>query len=86
MVAMTKTVDEPILVRDIAEGRYPRLFVWCEQTFKVVEIGGTWRLMGRWWEGEGERHFVRALTDCGMCFDLCWHESTDSWYVHKVYD
>jgi hypothetical protein len=86
MLDMTKTLDEPILVRDTVEGRYPRLFTWREQAFEVMEAGGTWRLMGRWWEGEGERRFVRVLTDRGICFDLCWQETTASWHVHKVYD
>jgi len=86
MIAMTKTIDEPIFVQQATGEPYPRLFVWGEHTFKVVEIGGTWRLMGRWWEGEGEREFVRVVTDCGMCFDLCRHESTETWQVHKVYD
>jgi len=86
MIAMTKTVDEPILVSQAVRGCVPGLFRWREQTFKVVEVGGRWRLMGRWWEGEGEREFVRVVADCGICFDLCRQESTESWQVHKVYD
>ena len=86
MVSMTREVDEPILVEEMAAGHYPRRFTWREHSFEVVEAGGMWRLRGRWWEGEGEREFVRVVTTSEICFDLCWQESTASWQVHKVYD
>ena len=86
MVTMTKSVEEPIVVRAMAGDRYPSAFTWRERSFRVVEVGGTWRLVGRWWEGDGERHFVRVVTDAGKCFDLCRYKSTGQWHVHKVYD
>ena len=86
MVTMTRAISEPILVREMADGHYPRRFHWRDQDFQVVEVGGAWRLLGRWWEGDGERSFVRVITDTGVCLDLCHYKSTDQWHVHKVHD
>ena len=86
MAAISKTKNQPITVREMADGHYPRVFTWRGRDFEVVEIGGTWRLLGRWWEGDGERRFVRIITSTGACLDLCHYKSADLWQVHKVYD
>ncbi len=86
MVTMSRSINEPIIVQKMAEGRYPLAFNWRNRSFEVVETGGTWRLLGRWWEGDGERRFVRVVTDAGVCLDLCHYKSTDQWHVSKVHD
>ncbi len=86
MIAMTRAIDEPIVIREMAGGRYPRRFYWRGRDFEVAETGGVWRLLGRWWEGDDERSFLRVVTSTGVCLDLCHYRSTDQWYVHEVYD
>jgi hypothetical protein len=62
------------------------MFRWRGRTYSVVDTGGNWRLLGRWWEGDGERRFVRVATSAGKTFDLCRYESTDQWHVYRVWD
>ncbi|MDQ0188890.1 hypothetical protein JI721_02580 [Alicyclobacillus cycloheptanicus] len=50
----------------------------------VVDIIDTWSEMGAWWNGEGERHVQRVLTDDGGVFDV---ESADGqWWLYRVWD
>ncbi len=85
MVAMTRSIGEPIYTEGTRE-RCPNAFTWRGRRYEVVDTGGAWRLMGRWWKGDGERRFVRVLTDAGRTFDLCRYETTDRWHVYRVWD
>lgn len=64
----------------------PRQFIWRGRQYQVEAVGGEWRMLGRWWEGEGERRFVRALTGRGLAMDLCQDLSTGQWMVYEVQD
>ena len=86
MVAMTRAIGEPIEITVMEGDRCPETFTWRGRRYDVVDAGGTWRLLGRWWEGDGERRFVRVLTDAGKTFDLCRYEATDQWHVYRVWD
>ncbi len=86
MVAMTKSIGEPIDVAAMRGDRCPDVFLWRGDRYQVVETGGAWHLLGRWWEGDGERCFIRVLTDTGKTFDLCRYASTEQWHVYRVWD
>ncbi|MEA3400576.1 MAG: DUF6504 family protein [Armatimonadota bacterium] len=83
---MTKSIGEPIEIATIGGDRCPDAFTWRGRRYRVVETGGTWRLLGRWWEGDGERCFLRVMTEAGKCFDLCRYAATDQWHVYRVWD
>ena len=85
MVTMTRSIGEPIEVM-VRGDEHPSEFIWRGRTYRIVDTGGRWRLLGRWWEGDGERHFIRVATDLGRCFDLCRYASTEDWHVYRVWD
>jgi len=41
----------------------PSSFTWRGVIHRVKEVQECWRLMGAWWDGEGERTFFRVRTD-----------------------
>ncbi len=86
MATMTKSIGEPIEITRMGSDRCPDMFRWRGRTYSVIDTGGTWRLLGRWWEGDGERRYVRVATSAGKTFDLCRYASTEEWHVYRVWD
>jgi hypothetical protein len=95
---MGKVINEPIVYgrpgsefarQDSSQGPPPDPpldFTWRGRAYRVESLGGEWRTLGRWWEGEGERRYVRALTSRGQTLDLCLDARTGQWSVHEVQD
>lgn len=52
-----------------------------ERTYEIQEIIGEWRALGRWWEGEGERHYLRVRTTCGTILVLHYDTKTREWLL-----
>lgn len=95
---MGKIVNEPIVYQERGKGAAqssyfeesepppPQDFTWRGRSYRVDALGGEWRTLGRWWEGEGERRYVRALTSRGQTLDLCLDGRTGQWSVYEVQD
>jgi hypothetical protein len=84
---MPQILDEPI--RDVipSPGQpWPERFAWRGRVHHVRECGGAWRRRGRWWLGEGEKHFFRLLTHENLTLDLCREEMTGQWTVAEALD
>jgi hypothetical protein len=84
---MPQVLDEPIAQVDIAPHHpWPERFLWRGQWRQVRECGGDWKTRGRWWLGEGDRHFFRLLTRDSLTLDLCQDEMTGHWTVAEILD
>ena len=80
---MSRRVDEPVVVQ-LRDTR-PVAFIWQGRRRIVREIVEEWQEAGRWWEGEGERRFVRLLTTDSAC-ELYCHLPSGQWYLHRILD
>ncbi|MBE3598967.1 MAG: hypothetical protein IMX02_09310 [Limnochordaceae bacterium] len=58
---------------------------WRGRTLAVRECLDEWRETGRWWAGEGEKHFVRVVTDLGI-YELGYEFATGEWRVYRIFD
>ena len=87
---MGKLINEPIVLKPqptLFDPRpFPTRFIWRGRQYQVQEIGGEWRTLGRWWEGEGERRYIRAITAQGLAMDLCQDMRTGQWSLYEVQD
>ena len=45
-----------------------------------------WRLVGAWWDGEGEQTFFRVLADTGGIFELCYDHIRRVWRLKRIED
>ena len=87
---MGKLIDEPIQLKQLPtlfeQTEVPTHLTWRGKDYRIEAIGGEWRTLGRWWEGEGERRYVRAITTTGLAMDLCHDAKTGSWMLHELQD
>ena len=87
---MGKLIDEPITLRSqgtlFQQQPLPAQFEWRGRQYRIESIGGEWRTLGRWWEGEGECRFLRAVVGNGLAMDLCQNLKTGHWTLHEVQD
>lgn len=83
---MSKLILEKVQAETIRRATYPRAFTWRHRRYRVVQSGGSWTRSGRWWRGEGDRQFVRVLTDRNTVADLCFDTKQQSWLMYQMYD
>lgn len=83
---MSKLIDEPVLVRSGPDTNCPRSFVWRGRHYRISHLGTRWHRTGKWWEGDGEKVYVRAVASNGGAYDLCYDPESDQWRLHVVHD
>ena len=83
---MSKLILESIQPELFRRTATPRAFTWRQRRYRVLQAGGTWKKAGCWWRGEGEREFVRVLTDRNLVADLCFEPHRRRWLLYQVYD
>lgn len=65
----------------------PVAFQWRGKLYKIATVQECWRLVGAWWDGEGERTFFRVLTENdGSIFEICYDHQLRRWMLEKVED
>ncbi len=64
----------------------PHSFTWRGKEYRIKQIGGHWRIRGRWWKAEGDRYFFRVITTNGAILDLCVDQTTGQYRVAAVHD
>ncbi len=88
--AVGRVINEPIQISrkpSLFNHRLvPDRFTWRGKDYRVNQIGGEWRVLGRWGQGEGERRYVRAITSQGLAMDLCHDTGTGAWFLHALQD
>lgn len=76
----------PIQIVLDANKRLPRAFRWKGKTYSISNIQECWRLVGAWWDGEGERTFFRIQAENGGIFEICYDHYRRTWLLEKVED
>jgi len=64
----------------------PLAFKWLDRMYRVKEVQECWRLIGAWWDGEGEWTFFRVRTDKGGIYDLKFDHDKSKWTMDVVQD
>jgi len=64
----------------------PVAFVWRTETYHIAEILERWRLVGAWWDGEGEYTFFRVRATSGGFYELCYDHRSREWRLSTVQD
>lgn len=70
----------------LGKNHNPQAFRWRERMYRVSEVQECWRLIGAWWDGEGERTFFRVRTDSGGIYELCYDHEKGDWSLGGVRD
>ena len=86
---MPKRIMQPILLEDqdlFAQAPTPRQFTWRGRRYLIESLSGEWRKLGRWWKGEPERRYLRAVTPEGLAFDICQDMKTGKWTLVGMQD
>ena len=88
---MSRRLEQPVEVvgslPSPGDGRSgPAAFiVWRNRRLKVLECLEEWYETGRWWDGEGEKRFVRVLTEAGI-YELGFDVATGRWQLYRILD
>jgi len=61
-------------------------FVWQGRKYRVRSIQECWRLMGAWWNNQGEQTYFRVQADSGGVYELCFDHAASKWKMHNVCD
>jgi len=64
----------------------PVAFEWQGRMRRVKEVQECWRLVGAWWDDDGERTFFRVLTHHGGIYELCFDHAKSAWTLSGVKD
>jgi len=83
---VSKLIDEPILVKSRPGTNCPESFVWRRRRYPILHLGPRWHRMGKWWEGQSEKVYVRALAGNGAAYDLCYNPGSQEWRLHVMHD
>jgi hypothetical protein len=82
---MSKSLSKDISVA-LGKSHNPQAFRWRDRMYRINEVQECWRLMGAWWDGEGERTFFRVRADSGGIYELCYDHQHDNWALNLVRD
>ena len=89
-IYMGKPINEPITLDQrqahLDQSALPSRFTWRGRSYHIESTGGEWRILGRWWEGEGEQRYLRVITPTGLAMDLCQDLKTGNWMLHELQD
>lgn len=71
---------------ELNEKHRPMRFNWHSKDYHVRSIQECWRLMGAWWNDEGEQTFFRIQTTEGGTYELCFDHAKSEWRMSRIYD
>jgi len=84
-----KRILQPIVLEEkdaFAQVAMPREFTWRGRRYLIESLSCEWRRLGRWWKGEPERRYLRAVTPEGIAFDICQDMKTGKWVLVGMED
>jgi len=82
---MNRICQHEVIVK-LDKGYAPAWFIWREQSYRVAEVQERWRLLGAWWDGDGEYTFFRVRTAEGGFYELCYNHHNRTWKLSVVQD
>ena len=87
---MPRRINQPITLHQppslFSPSAPPTRFNWRGRDYPITSLSNEWRSLGRWWKGEAERRYLRALTPTGQAFDLCQDMKTGTWTLVELQD
>lgn len=83
---MPRRIDEPIQVGYAKDGRTPGWFLWRRRKYEVREVATEWHQTGSWWQGGGERTYLRIIASNGAAYDLCYDTAGHEWRLDVLHD
>lgn len=81
---MVRLIDRRVPVHAAPDGR-PLWFAFRGRR-RVVRVLDSWREIGEWWDGNGERIVYRVETEDGGVFELDYRPTDGGWFLYKAYD
>lgn len=78
--------EQAILEVALGRANAPTRFTWRGRVYRVKETQECWRLVGAWWDGEGDQTFFRVLTDKGGIYELRFDHGKSRWTMAAVED
>jgi hypothetical protein len=82
---MRRLIEETVKVQLTPDRSAPAIFWRGGQAYPVRIVQAYWRLMGAWWDGEGEQSFFRVFTTRGT-YELCLDHDSRQWRLVYIYD
>ncbi len=64
----------------------PVRFSWRGRWRGIRQVIDSWREMGCWWKGEGEKVFFRVEADNGGIYEIYYEPSSKNWRLYRLYD
>ncbi len=84
---MPQVFDEPVSQLAFSPLKnWPERFYWRGREHRVQQCCGEWKVTGRWWLGESQRHFFRLVTHENLTLDVCQDEMTGQWALAEILD
>ncbi|HEX6988774.1 MAG TPA: DUF6504 family protein [Bacillota bacterium] len=81
---MARLIDRRVQVHAAPDG-VPLWFTFRGRR-RVVRVLDSWREIGEWWDGKGERTVYRVETDGGGVFELDYRHRDGGWFLYRAYD
>lgn len=81
---MARLIDRRVPVQAAPDGT-PLWFTYRRRR-RVVRVLDTWREIGEWWDGRGERTVYRVEAEGGGVFELDHRPRDGGWFLYKAYD
>lgn len=86
VIAMARTIDEPIVMSTTTPNQPGQTFVWRDQEHEIQAISSRWSQRGCWWIGEGCQYHFHITTLSNLVMDLCFDSAAHSWTLAKIWD
>jgi hypothetical protein len=83
---MSKLADNPIMIVLDKGKQTPTAFGWRGRVYNIIAVQECWRLIGAWWNGEGERTLFRVVVENGGIFELYYDHGKQRWFIERVED
>jgi len=83
---MNKLIHRPTQIALDRRRHAPAAFRWRGRLYRITAVQECWRLVGAWWDDEGERTFFRVQVEGGGIFELCYDHRRMVWLLERVED
>lgn len=78
-------IDEEIEV-SIDDRHIPSAFKWRGKPYRISKIQECWRLIGDWWDGDGETTHFRVECPNRAVFEIFYDSTRRWWFMERVID
>jgi hypothetical protein len=79
-------INQQIHVATEKSSCMPKAFEWREKTYRVLKIQECWRLVGSWWDGDGEKTYFRIECPGSAIFEILYDQKSRKWLLARVED